>query len=147
MRHNRRSLEAALKYLIYGGVASGTMIYGMSWIFGITGSLDFSVINKALSTPAHLPVLAVFIALVLILTGMGYKVSSVPFHMWAPDVYTGAPIPITTFLAIGSKAAGFALLTRFFFPGDFASGGGRKLDGACGRRLAATAARSFASSR
>src|SRR5208282_4131408 len=116
LRHNRRSLEAALKYLIYGGVASGTMIYGMSWIFGITGSLDFSVINKALSTPGHLPVLAVFIALVLILTGMGYKVSSVPFHMWAPDVYTGAPIPITTFLAIGSKAAGFALLTRFFFP-------------------------------
>jgi len=116
LRHNRRSLEAALKYLIYGGVASGTMIYGMSWIFGITGSLDFSVINKALSTPGHLPVLAVFIALVLILTGMGYKVASVPFHMWAPDVYTGAPIPITTFLAIGSKAAGFALLTRFFFP-------------------------------
>src|SRR6202451_3884443 len=116
LRHNRRSLEAALKYLIYGGVASVTMMYGMSWIFGVTGSLDFSVINKALSTPAHLPVLAVFIALVLILTGMGYKVSSVPFHMWAPDVYTGAPIPITTFLAIGSKAAGFALLTRFFFP-------------------------------
>ena len=60
--------------------------------------------------------LAVFISLVLILAGMGYKVASVPFHMWAPDVYTGAPIPITTFLAIGSKAAGFALLTRFFFP-------------------------------
>src|SRR5216684_2209492 len=116
LRHNRRSLEAALKYLIYGGVASGTMIYGMSWIFGLTGSLDFTVINKALSTPGHLPVLTVFIALVLILTGMGYKISSVPFHMWAPDVYTGAPIPITTFLAIGSKAAGFALLTRFFFP-------------------------------
>src|SRR5260370_33108197 len=126
LRHNRRSLEAALKYLIYGGVASGTMIYGMSWIFGISGSLDFSVINKALSTPVHLPVLAVFIALVLILTGMGYKVASVPFHMWAPDVYTGAPIPITTFLAIGSKAAGFALLMRFFFPTilHLCSGGG-----------------------
>ena len=116
LRHNRRSLEAALKYLIYGGVASGTMIYGMSWIFGVSGSLDFAAINHALSTPAHLPVLAVFIALVLILAGMGYKVASVPFHMWAPDVYTGAPIPVTTFLAIGSKAAGFALLTRFFFP-------------------------------
>ena len=116
LRHNRRSLEAALKYLIYGGVASGTMIYGMSWIFGLTGSLDFTVINRALSTPGHLPVLTVFISLVLILTGMGYKISSVPFHMWTPDVYTGAPIPITTFLAIGSKAAGFALLTRFFFP-------------------------------
>src|SRR5260370_19990301 len=116
LRQNRRSLEAALKYRLYGGVASGTMMYGMSWIFGLSGSLDFTVINRTLSTPGHLPVLTVFIALVLILTGMGYKISSVPFHMWAPDVYTGAPIPITTFLAIGSKAAGFALLTRFFFP-------------------------------
>jgi len=116
LRHNRRSLEAALKYLIYGGVASGTMIYGMSWIFGIAGSLDFGAINHTLSAPGHLPVLTVFIALVLILAGLGYKIASVPFHMWAPDVYTGAPIPITTFLAVGSKAAGFALLTRFFYP-------------------------------
>jgi NADH-quinone oxidoreductase subunit N len=116
LRHNRRSQEAALKYLIYGGVASGTMIYGMSWIFGITGSLDFTAINRALTTSPHVPALAVFISLVLILAGMGYKVASVPFHMWAPDVYTGAPIPITTFLAVGSKAAGFALLTRFFYP-------------------------------
>lgn len=116
LRHNRRSQEAALKYLIYGGVASGTMIYGMSWIFGLAGSLDFNAINHALSAGTHGATLAIFIALVLILAGMGYKVASVPFHMWAPDVYTGAPIPITTFLAIGSKAAGFALLTRFFYP-------------------------------
>src|SRR5271166_1501212 len=116
LRHNRRSQEAALKYLIYGGVASGTMIYGMSWIFGIAGSMDFSAINGALTAGGTGASLGVFIALVLILTGMGYKVASVPFHMWAPDVYTGAPIPITTFLAIGSKAAGFALLTRFFYP-------------------------------
>jgi NADH-quinone oxidoreductase subunit N len=116
LKHNRRSQEAALKYLIYGGVASGTMIYGMSWIFGLTGSLDFSAINRALFATGHVPVLAVFIALVLILSGMGYKVASVPFHMWAPDVYEGAPIPITTFLAVASKAAGFALMTRFFYP-------------------------------
>jgi NADH-quinone oxidoreductase subunit N len=116
LKHNRRSQEAALKYLIYGGVASGTMIYGMSWIFGIAGSLDFSSINGALTASGTGASLGVFIALVLILTGMGYKVASVPFHMWAPDVYTGAPIPITTFLAVGSKAAGFALLTRFFYP-------------------------------
>jgi NADH-quinone oxidoreductase subunit N len=116
LKHNRRSQEAALKYLIYGGVASGTMIYGMSWIYGIAGSLDFSVINRALTTAGHVPVLTVFIALVLILAGMGYKIASVPFHMWAPDVYEGAPIPITTFLAVASKAAGFALLTRFFYP-------------------------------
>src|SRR5260370_19013314 len=116
LKHNGRLQEAALRYLIYGGVASGTMIYGMSWIYGIAGSLDFSVINRALTTAGHVPVLTVFIALVLILAGMGYKIASVPFHMWAPDVYEGAPIPITTFLAVASKAAGFALLTRFFFP-------------------------------
>jgi NADH-quinone oxidoreductase subunit N len=116
LKHNRRSQEAALKYLIYGGVASGTMIYGMSWIYGIAGSLDFGTINGALTHSGTGASLGVFIALVLILAGMGYKVASVPFHMWAPDVYTGAPIPITTFLAVGSKAAGFALLTRFFYP-------------------------------
>jgi NADH-quinone oxidoreductase subunit N len=116
MKQNRRSQEAALKYLIYGGVASGTMIYGMSWIYGLAGSLDFNVINRALFAGGQVPALAVFIALVLILAGMGYKIASVPFHMWAPDVYEGAPIPITTFLAVGSKAAGFALLTRFFYP-------------------------------
>ncbi len=116
LKHNRRSQEAALKYLIYGGVASGTMIYGMSWIFGIAGSLSFGMINGALTQSGTGASLGVFIALVLILAGMGYKVASVPFHMWAPDVYTGAPIPITTYLAVGSKAAGFALLTRFFYP-------------------------------
>ncbi|MGA2409360.1 MAG: NADH-quinone oxidoreductase subunit N, partial [Candidatus Binataceae bacterium] len=116
LKHNRRSQEAALKYLIYGGVASGMMIYGMSWIYGLAGSLDFNVINRALFASPHIPVLAIFIALLLILAGFGYKVASVPFHMWAPDVYEGAPIPVTTFLAIGSKAAGFALLTRFFYP-------------------------------
>jgi NADH-quinone oxidoreductase subunit N len=115
LKHNRRSQEAALKYLIYGGVASAAMIYGMSWIYGLAGSLDFNVINRALFA-THIPALTIFIALVLILVGFGYKVASVPFHMWAPDVYEGAPIPVTTFLAIGSKAAGFALLTRFFYP-------------------------------
>lgn len=116
LKHNRRSQEAALKYLIYGGVASALMIYGMSWIFGLTGSFDFEVINRALFAGGRLSALAIFIALALILAGLGYKVASAPFHMWAPDVYEGAPIPITTFLAIGSKAAGFALLTRFFYP-------------------------------
>lgn len=116
LQHNRRSQEAALKYLIYGGVASGLMIYGMSWIFGLAGSLDFDLINRTLFSGGRVPALAIFIALALILSGLGYKVASAPFHMWAPDVYEGAPIPITTFLAIGSKAAGFALLTRFFYP-------------------------------
>lgn len=115
LRHNRRSGEAALKYLIYGGVASGAMIYGMSWIFGLAGSMDYAEINAAL-TQAEPNRMALFIALVLILAGFGYKITAVPFHMWAPDVYHGAPIPITAFLAVGSKAAGFALLMRFFYP-------------------------------
>jgi len=115
LRHNRRSGEASLKYLIYGGVASGTMIYGMSWIFGLTGSMDYAAINQAL-TGGQPNGLALFIAVVLALAGFGYKIAAVPFHMWAPDVYTGAPIPITAFLSVGSKAAGFALLLRFFYP-------------------------------
>ncbi|MBI4518026.1 MAG: NADH-quinone oxidoreductase subunit N [Deltaproteobacteria bacterium] len=115
LKHSRRSGEAAVKYLIYGGVASGTMIYGMSWIFGLAGSMDYARINAALSQGGSNQ-LALFIALVLTLTGFGYKIAAVPFHMWAPDVYQGAPIPIAAFLSVGSKAAGFALLIRFFYP-------------------------------
>lgn len=115
IRHDRRSGEAALKYLIYGGVASGAMIYGMSWIFGLTGTMDYAGINAALAAGQG-ESLALFLAVVLTLAGFGYKISAVPFHMWAPDVYTGAPIPVTAFLSVGSKAAGFALLLRFFYP-------------------------------
>jgi NADH-quinone oxidoreductase subunit N len=114
LRHNRRSSEAALKYLIYGGVASGAMIYGMSWIYGLAGSMDYGQIATALGKAAPESRLALFTGLVLVLAGFGYKVAVVPFHMWAPDVYTGAPLPITTFLAVASKAAGFAMLLRFF---------------------------------
>jgi NADH-quinone oxidoreductase subunit N len=114
LRHNRRSGEAALKYLIYGGVASGSMIYGMSWVFGLTGSMDYAVIAQKIGQVDVASQGALFVALLLVLTGFGYKISAVPFHMWAPDVYTGAPIPVTAFLAVGSKAAGFALLLRFF---------------------------------
>jgi NADH-quinone oxidoreductase subunit N len=116
LRHNRRSGEAALKYTIYGGVASGTMIYGMSWLYGVAGSLDYMRINAAL-VQGHVDPLTLFIALLLILAGFGYKIASVPFHMWAPDVYQGAPIPVTAFLSVGSKAAGFAILMRLFYPG------------------------------
>ena len=114
LRHNRRSGEAALKYLIYGGVASGAMIYGMSWVFGLTGAMDYTGITRGIAAldPASRP--ALFLALILVFTGFGYKISMVPFHMWAPDVYTGAPIPVTALLAVGSKAAGFAMLLRFF---------------------------------
>jgi NADH-quinone oxidoreductase subunit N len=113
--HNRRSSEAALKYLIYGGVASGAMIYGMSWVFGMTGTLDYAGIHQALLQGAPNR-LALFTAFVLILAGFGYKIVFVPFHMWSPDVYQGAPTPVTAFLSVGSNAAGVAILIRFFFP-------------------------------
>ncbi|MBM4245937.1 MAG: NADH-quinone oxidoreductase subunit N [Deltaproteobacteria bacterium] len=114
MRNSRRASEASLKYLIYGGVASGTMIYGMSWVYGLAGSLDFRAIHAALQSGegAALPL---YLGLLLTLAGLGYKVAAFPFHMWAPDIYQGAPIPVTAFLAVGSKAAGFALMIRFFF--------------------------------
>ncbi len=113
--HNRRSSEAALKYLIYGAVASGTMIYGMSWIFGMTGTLDYARISEVL-LQGQANRVSLFIALVFILAGFGYKIVFVPFHMWSPDVYQGAPTPITAFLSVGSNAAGTAILIRFFFP-------------------------------
>ncbi len=121
--HNRRSSEAALKYLIYGGVASGCMIFGMSWVFGITGSLDYARINEILLAGAASP-MALFIAFVLIIAGFGYKIVIVPFHMWSPDVYQGAPIPITAFLSVGSNAAGLAIMIRFFFPAVSRMGAG-----------------------
>jgi NADH-quinone oxidoreductase subunit N len=122
LKRDRRSSEAALKYLIYGGVASGAMIYGMSWIYGLTGAMDYPRIATGLAAldPASQGALAV--ALLLVLAGLGYKIAVVPFHMWAPDVYTGAPLPVTTFLAVGSKAAGFALMLRFFHFGVTAEG-------------------------
>ena len=116
LKNNRRSGEAALKYVIYGGVASGAMVYGMSLVFGLTGSLDYAVIGERLAAGTQSgPV--IFVALLLVLAGFGYKIAMVPFHMWAPDVYEGAPLPVTAFLAVGSKAAGVAMLIRFFYPG------------------------------
>ena len=114
--HNRRSSEAALKYLIYGGVASGTMIYGMSWIFGMTGSLDYGAIQAALGQN-EISKAALFMAFIFIMAGFGYKIVFVPFHMWSPDVYQGAPTPFTAFLSVASNAAGIAIMIRFFFPG------------------------------
>jgi NADH-quinone oxidoreductase subunit N len=86
----------------------------MSWIFGLTGAMDYAGIARGIAALDAASRPALFLALVLVMAGFGYKVASVPFHMWAPDVYTGAPIPVTAFLAVGSKAAGFAMLLRFF---------------------------------
>ncbi|HVN47340.1 MAG TPA: NADH-quinone oxidoreductase subunit N, partial [Bacteroidota bacterium] len=107
------SSEAALKYILYGAVASGLMLYGISILFGLTGATQFTAINHALSNNVS-SYWALLLATVLISVGFGFKISAVPFHFWTPDVYEGAPIPITAFLSVASKAAGFAMLMRFF---------------------------------
>ncbi len=119
-RANLFSHEAALKYVIFGGVASGVMLFGISLLYGLTGSTGYNAIAAALTQSG--PVLAAgktgmlgaVIALVMILTGLGFKTAAVPFHMWSPDVYQGAPTPFTGFLSVAPKAAGFALMLRFF---------------------------------
>lgn len=107
------SSEASLKYVIYGAVSSGLMLYGISILYGLTGAVDIYGVNRALSLGGINPV-GLIIAGVLITAGFGYKISAVPFHFWTPDVYEGAPITVTAFLAVASKAAGFAMMIRFF---------------------------------
>ena len=114
-RRDRRSSEAALKYAIYGGVASGVMLYGLSLLYGMAGSLSIFAIKSSAAVAASPTTLIV--AVVLSMAGFGYKIASVPFHMWCPDVYEGAPTPITAFLSVGPKAAGFAMMMRFFSGG------------------------------
>ncbi|TAN33430.1 NADH-quinone oxidoreductase subunit N, partial [Patescibacteria group bacterium] len=115
---DRKSSEGALKYVIFGGVASGIMLYGMSWLYGLTGSLNLGTIANQITVlthehaAAHMPH-ALFVAGICVLVGLGYKISAVPFHMWTPDVYEGSPTLITAFFSVGPKAAGFATLVRF----------------------------------
>lgn len=118
LKKDSRSKEAALKYLLFGSVASGTMLYGMSILFGLTGAIDLNVIQARLATQPVSPAL-VLTALVLVMVGLGFKISMAPFHMWAPDVYEGAPTPVTAFLTVGPKALGFALLLRLLHTSFF----------------------------
>lgn len=116
-RQERRSSEAALKYLVYGAVASAVMTFGFSLLYGISGSLSLPEIGLAVSDAwngdSRADQLVVILASVMVSAGFGFKIASVPFHFWAPDVYEGAPTPVTTFLAVASKAAGFGMLVRF----------------------------------
>ncbi len=111
-----RNSEASLKYLIYGAASSGFMLFGISLIYGLTGSTNLYVINMVMQTPI-VSQFALAFACILIFVGIGYKISSAPFHFWTPDVYEGAPIAITAYLSVASKAAGFALLFRFIKTG------------------------------
>ena len=118
LTHNPRSSEAAFKYITYGAVASGTMLFGLSFLFGLTGTGDVVEISSRLTemfSAGEVYPLVVLVIITFILAGIGYKMASVPFHMWSPDVYEGAPIPITAFLSVASKAAGFGLFIRLFY--------------------------------
>ena len=112
----RRSAEAALKYVIYGGVASGIMLFGISLIYGLTGTLALAGIRDFLAVHPT-DKLLLFVSITLMLAGFGYKIAAFPFHMWCPDVYEGAPTPVAAFLSIAPKGAGFAALIRFFITG------------------------------
>ncbi len=108
-----RDTEASLKYLVYGAASSGIMLFGISIIYGLTGNTNLFIINDVFKSTS-INVLAYTFSIILIFTGIGFKISAVPFHFWTPDVYEGAPISVTAFLSVASKAAGFALLIRFF---------------------------------
>ncbi|MBM3121523.1 MAG: NADH-quinone oxidoreductase subunit N [Chloroflexi bacterium] len=116
-RAEPRSAEASLKYFLFGAAASAVMIYGMSLLYGIAGTTRLYAVlgGDGLATQLTLaPSLLQPIAAVLILVGLGFKIAMVPFHWWAPDAYEGAPTPVTAFLSVGPKAAGFAILARLF---------------------------------
>ena len=113
-RFSLRSSEASLKYVLWGAVSSGFLVYGASWFYGLTGQTTFAGIGAALVGLQGAD-LTILVALLFILAGIGYKISAVPFHFWTPDVYEGSPTPITAFFAAGPKAAGFALMIRFFY--------------------------------
>lgn len=107
-----RASEASLKYVIFGAVSSGIMIYGMSILYGLTGTLNLAGINQAIAL-GNINGFALFLSVFMIIAGIGYKISAVPFHFWTPDIYEGSPITITALLSVASKAAGFAILIRF----------------------------------
>lgn len=112
MRRSAASLEAGVKYLILGALSTGFFVYGVTWIFGVTGQTNLKNIHSVLSVLPPGSETAVLFGLALLLVGLGFKIAAVPFQMWVPDVYQGAPTPITALLSVGSKAAGFIVLWR-----------------------------------
>jgi proton-translocating NADH-quinone oxidoreductase chain N len=131
LRQDPLSSEAGLKYFLYGSITSAAMLFGLSLLFGVTGQTSLPAIGRIASDPQSLLVTQITTvalpALVLILAGIGFKIALVPFHQWSPDAYQGAPTPVTAFLSIGPKAAGFAvmlrLLTTAFSSPEFAPSG------------------------
>src|SRR5438270_7149020 len=114
-RRNPASLEAAVKYLVLSAVATGFLVYGITWIFGATGETNLQKITTVFSRPGLEQNAALFGG-VLVIVALGCKIAAVPFHIWVADVYQGAPTPVTAYLSVGSKAAGFIVLLRVLQP-------------------------------
>ncbi len=115
LRDDRKSNEAGIKYFLYGAVTSAAMLYGMSLLYGATGTTNLSLIAQLLTFGEETVQSLAVAALVPLLAGFAFKIVLAPFHQWAPDTYEGAPTPVTAFLSVGSKAAGFAILMRVLF--------------------------------
>ncbi|HEY7779722.1 MAG TPA: NADH-quinone oxidoreductase subunit N [Ktedonobacterales bacterium] len=116
-RAEDKSAEAAIKYVLLGAMSSAILLYGMALLYGATGSTDLGEVAAAATHGLQSGNLLLLVADVFIFAGFGFKISAVPFHMWAPDIYEGAPTPSTLFFSVGSKAAGFAALLRVFVVG------------------------------
>jgi NADH-quinone oxidoreductase subunit N len=115
IKPSQRSNEAAVKYFLLGAFSLGILLYGMSLMYGLSGTTNLRVMAKSFVGLEQDPRLV--LAVILVVAGVGFKIAAVPFHMWAPDVYEGSPTPITAFLSVGSKAASFAMLIRIFVEG------------------------------
>lgn len=115
LRADRRSNEAALKYFILGSLASGVFVYALSLVYAVAGKTSLAAISVALGDPAMASSPILVLALILLVVALAFKVAAVPFHLWAPDAYTGAPTPVALFISVASKAAGFAMLVRILF--------------------------------
>ena len=110
-RDELRSSEAGLKYFVLGSLASGLLLYGISLVYGFAGTMEFARLAEALSDPAHASP-GLIVGVVFVIAGLAFKISAVPFHMWTPDVYEGAPTPVTAFMSTAPKVAAIALLMR-----------------------------------
>ena len=119
---NKNSSEAGMKFLIIGAISSALMLYGMALVFGFTGSTQLAEISAAVGqATGDTPFgnYALFVGIILMIAGFGFKLSAAPFQMWVPDVYEGGPVPVVGFLSVASKAAAFAVVLRVFFTGFF----------------------------
>jgi NADH-quinone oxidoreductase subunit N len=117
LRTGERTAEASVKYVLLGAMSSAILLYGFALLYGLTGTTDLAGIASSIKTGVQNGNALILIADLLILAGFGFKISAVPFHMWAPDIYEGAPTPATAFFSVASKAAGFAALMRVFVSG------------------------------